>query len=150
MVAIEAWGQQNLQSVRSTVRVLRGLAVAGCQGPGGSRKAILVPRARHLVPIRPHLLSAVCSLSFPLLWVTRKKNHGKSAMLQILTHISVYLCNFSKLCLHSDDIQSAGFTSFKCKSINSSFWPWKILRWAASPKPLWDYDSILHSAPNSV
>ena len=42
-------------------------------------------------------------------------------MLQILTHISVYLYNFSKLRLNSDDIQSASFTSFKCKSINSSF-----------------------------
>lgn len=49
-------------------------------------------------------------------------------MLQILTQISVYLFDFSKLYLNSDGTQRTGFTSFKCKRINSSSWHWKILR----------------------
>lgn len=49
-------------------------------------------------------------------------------MLQILTQISVYLFDFSKLYLNSDGSQRAGFTSFICERINSSSWHWKILR----------------------
>lgn len=133
LVAMEAQGQRNLRSVRATVRELRDMTVAGCQGPVESREAAALPRARHLVLIRPHLLSAIWSLPFSLLWVAlvkkkKKKIHWKSEILQILTQISVYLFDFSKLCLNSDGSQGAGFTSFKCKRINSSSWHWKLLR----------------------
>ena len=134
LVAIEAQGHQNLWSVWATVRELRDVTVGGCQGPVESREAAALPRARHLLLIRPHLLSAIWSLPFSLLWVAlkikkkKKKIHWKSEMLQILTQISVYLFDFSKLYLNSDGSQRAGFTSFKCKRINSSSWHWKILR----------------------
>ena len=67
LVAIEAQGHRNLWSVWATVRELRDVTVGGCQGPVESREAATLPRARHLVLIRPHLLSAIWSLPFSLL-----------------------------------------------------------------------------------
>lgn len=67
LIAIEAQGHRSLRSVWATVRGLRDVTVAGCQGPVESREAAALPRARHLVLIRPHLLFAIWSLPFSLL-----------------------------------------------------------------------------------
>lgn len=113
MVAIEARGQQNRWSVQATVRYSGVWPWWGAKPLWKQKGCLGALSARHLVPIRPHLLSAVCSLL--------KKSHWKSEMFQIWTQISMYLYNLSKLCVKS------GHSSKRARFLYSLFQMYKSI-----------------------